>query len=853
MPLRARFFLLLSFCCLISAEAQISKGHQLLIDRGFQVAGNVSPSDPFHLTTFSNANYTTMFWMWTSVPSEMGPAPGFPWASWIGGQDQMPPRAGEGPYLSQAVMLQLGDEANLNDDNTRTQFVNWFNAVQNNWPNVVLFHNNFGGQVGDAQLYDFYSRAHPDMLCFDSYPFRIDGSGNVTDTLMNWYGDLRRYRQHAWGAGIPLGTYLQTFASFGEGCAAPSKSQLRVQHSAAMAFNCKALIDFTYNSGASALFTNSDGGDNSPNALYYEKADCALRARNFGKALVRLTPVPDVSFPDLRTTSMVFVRGRNSDGSLHGFPIGFYAGAGGGDVNTDWAYLRNDPYLTGWTVTNIGTKNNGYPGDVIISWFKPLDESFDGPNYTNEVYMMVVNGLSDPNGDGPDCKQQITLNFNSSLMAIEMMNPLTGLAEAKALPFTNGVRQLALNLNGGDAVLFKFSDGAPFLGTQLTGPPVISSFPANQTCLLNGSITFNARAAGAAPLSYQWQLNGNNIAGETGAAFGRTGLTFADAGIYTLVVSNSFGTASASTTLTIATSAPFFYEPFNYSNIGSPVSANTSANWTFGGSGTNDLMVAAGSLSYAPLQTSVGNSVTNGGVGLGVRRLFGTNLTSGVVYVSALFRINDLGYGTWNGGGTQVGALTAPDNTTFRLQFLVKSNSASGYSFGLQKGGTGSSAIYDTNEFHVGDTVLLVGSYDFTVTPNVVSLWINPDPSQLGASIPPKAVLTSSAGTDNITIDRFNIRQNTAASIPASIQWDELRVGNTWLDVTPPRPLPRFTSTTFQSGQIQLQAVGDSGNMTLQESSNLVNWIDVTTASGSLNYSENASNTPRFYRIKLAP
>jgi len=187
------------------------------------------------------------------------------------------------------------------------------------------------------------------------------------------------------------------------------------------------------------------------------------------------------------------------------------------------------------------------------------------------------------------------------------------------------------------------------------------------------------------------------------------------------------------------------------------------------------------------------------------------------------------------------------------LQFMVKSNSASGYVFGLQKGGTGSAAVYSTNEYHVGDTVLLVGTYDFTVSPNVVSMWVNPNPTTLGASFAPAPVLTTSAGADGYVIDRFNIRQNTATSVPASMQWDELRVGNTWLDVTPPRPLPRFISTTINANQIHLQAVGDGGNMTLQASSNVVNWIDVTTVTGTLNYSENTASTPRFYRLKLAP
>ena len=73
-------------------------------------------------------------------------------------------------------------------------------------------------------------------------------------------------------------------------------------------------------------------------------------------------------------------------------------------------------------------------------------------------------------------------------------------------------------------------------------------------------------------------------------------------------------------------------EPFNYTNIGGPVSSNTPENWTFNGSGANDLNVASGNLAYSGLAASVGNSVTNGGVGLGVRRLFGTNVNSGALF-----------------------------------------------------------------------------------------------------------------------------------------------------------------------------------------------------------------------------
>src|SRR5204863_1146620 len=108
-------------------------------------------------------------------------------------------------------------------------------------------------------------------------------------------------------------------------------------------------------------------------------------------------------------------------------------------------------------------------------------------------------------------------------------------------------------------------------------------------------------------------------------------------------------------------------------------------------------------------------------------------VSSGKLYFSALFRINNLGYGVWSGAqaqaGVQGGALTANDNQSFRLAVMVKSNSPSGYVIGVQKGGSGATATFDTTERHAGDTIFLVGRYDFTVSSNAVSLWINPSAS----------------------------------------------------------------------------------------------------------------------------
>jgi len=507
---------LLVFLSVGITHAQIGKGQWILINRGLQIQGMVTRDDVFHLNTYSNANYTSINWLWTANPSLMGNAPGFPWSRWVGDETNMPPQSGEAPYMNQLVSLQLGDEWNLNDATLRTRAVNWFNSVRSNFPNTILYMNNFGGQVGDAELGDFTTRARPDMLSFDAYPWKSDYTSRVPlrGPPTSWYGDLRRYREHARGANIPLASYVQTFHAVQDYDQTvyrdPSPSELRLNHFGALAFNAKVLIDFTYNTGASSLFT-SPGGDSNPTTLLAEKTDIARRARNLGKALVQLKPIADATGGF--TTGIMFIRGRNSSGTLNTVPIGFVADSQ--DANTtEWATNRNDPFLRSWAVTNkAGVRNGGQRGDVVISWFKPLDEILDGYSYSNEVYMMVVNGLTDPTGSAADCLQEIRLDFafTNGIAAVEMLDPLTGALQTNTLPVVNNLNQLVLNLNGGDAALFKFADGAPFVG--------VSAVDTNDpTILIHGSATWRYWDSLTSPPNNWTQTNFNDNAWRSGAA-----------------------------------------------------------------------------------------------------------------------------------------------------------------------------------------------------------------------------------------------------------------------------------------------------------------------------------------------
>jgi hypothetical protein len=517
------------------AYSQVSKGSQILLNRGVQIQGLSTPDNYLHLDTYSNANYTTLAWSGDAsgnaglISDFEGPLPGFPWARWVSDPTNMPglgsgvtgngspfSRTNEIPYFSQLVSLQLADEWDLNTGSIRTNLINWFKSVQTNWPNTILYHNNFGGQVGDSQLADFYTQAHPDMLCFDTYPWQSQWDGSATDHIgavisgppTGWYGDLRRYRAHADGAGIPLGMYRQTFHSVEDYDTRvyrdPSKSELRLQTSAGLAFNVKYFSDFTYNPSSGSLFTKTFNGSGdaqtNANGLYAEITDANKRALNLGRALTGLRPVYDLhnpiasnypngfppgpasdnpNFPPGITTSIEFLRGKYLSGGVTNFnalPNSFQAAPGAssnpaapGVSFTWWESTKNDPYLRGWAVTNTaGVKNNNLMGDVILSWFRLLDENLDGTAYTNEIYMMVVNGLTATDGTAADCRQHIVLNFidNPATTSLLVLDATTGTIVTNNVPLNQatGRRLAAFDLDGGDAVLFKFNTGAPFVG-----------------------------------------------------------------------------------------------------------------------------------------------------------------------------------------------------------------------------------------------------------------------------------------------------------------------------------------------------------------------------------------------------
>jgi Immunoglobulin domain len=85
----------------------------------------------------------------------------------------------------------------------------------------------------------------------------------------------------------------------------------------------------------------------------------------------------------------------------------------------------------------------------------------------------------------------------------------------------------------------------------------IGTPPANQSVTVGQSATFVVTAGGTAPLAYQWQKNGSNLANANAASYATPATAAADNGAkFAVVVSNAVGTVTSASAMLTVTAAP---------------------------------------------------------------------------------------------------------------------------------------------------------------------------------------------------------------------------------------------------------------------------------------------------------
>ena len=85
--------------------------------------------------------------------------------------------------------------------------------------------------------------------------------------------------------------------------------------------------------------------------------------------------------------------------------------------------------------------------------------------------------------------------------------------------------------------------------------PAISTQPASLTVTAPQPASFSVTASGTAPMQYQWKKGGTNVGANT-ATFSLTTTSVADAGSYTVTISNAAGSATSNAALLTVNPAP---------------------------------------------------------------------------------------------------------------------------------------------------------------------------------------------------------------------------------------------------------------------------------------------------------
>jgi glucose/arabinose dehydrogenase len=141
--------------------------------------------------------------------------------------------------------------------------------------------------------------------------------------------------------------------------------------------------------------------------------------------------------------------------------------------------------------------------------------------------------------------------------------------------------------------------------------PVVTAQPTNRMVPIGGSARFSVAAVGVAPLSYQWQRNGVNLAGATAASYTTASVPLTDSGAtFRCIVSNSFASVtSTAATLTVTPSVKGDYNNDGRRDLLFRDAAGTLTAWYLNGTS------APQSVSFGTLPagwTIVGTSDFNG-------------------------------------------------------------------------------------------------------------------------------------------------------------------------------------------------------------------------------------------------
>jgi uncharacterized repeat protein (TIGR01451 family) len=264
-----------------------------------------------------------------------------------------------------------------------------------------------------------------------------------------------------------------------------------------------------------------------------------------------------------------------------------------------------------------------------------------------------------------------------------------------------------------------------------TSAPVISTDPQSQTVALGSPATFSAAAFGQAPIGFQWRFNGSPIADATDTSYTIDSAQTTNAGSYSVVATNSYGSAtSAVATLTVAVAPIIVANPANLtvvtgSTAGFTVTALGAAplgyQWQFNGGDIANATASAYTItgvqlgdqgSYGVVVSNYAGSVTSApasltvyawsATGVVISQIYGGGGNSGATYRNDYVELFNAGAAEVNLGAWSVQYASSSGSTWSKANLTGTVQPGAYYLLQLASGGANGVLLPPANATNTG-------------------------------------------------------------------------------------------------------------------------------------------------------
>jgi hypothetical protein len=202
--------------------------------------------------------------------------------------------------------------------------------------------------------------------------------------------------------------------------------------------------------------------------------------------------------------------------------------------------LSNVVAIAGGAYHSLALQGNG----TVVAWGAGTNNTGTSPNFGQAV---VPVGLSNVVAIAAGSYHSVALKADGTVVIWGAGTNNTG-----STP-NFGQAVVPVGLSNGLALA---GGGFHTLVLEGNGSPSVTVQPVSQTVPAGATVQLVGMAVGLQPLNYQWQLDGTNLAGATAAVLSLAGVQLANAGTYSVTVSNAAGTVVSSNALLSVLSPP---------------------------------------------------------------------------------------------------------------------------------------------------------------------------------------------------------------------------------------------------------------------------------------------------------